>query len=109
MICEAVAEQDLSVRTVILEFLLFGKFCLLSPYLFFSLNGCYSFFLCDLIQSNLALFHAISCNHRSVKSLGCTIGAKTRPTKGGPLEKEVSDRRYIHFHRLCPGWIHQQH
>ena len=35
MICEAVAEQDLSVRTVILEFLLFGKFCLLSPYLFF--------------------------------------------------------------------------
>lgn len=66
-------------------------------------------FLCDLIQSNLALFHAMCCNHRSVRSLGCTIGAKARPTKGGPLEKEVSDRRYIHFHRLCPGWIHQQH
>ena len=34
MICEAEAEQDLSVRTVILEFLLFGSFWHLSPYLF---------------------------------------------------------------------------
>ena len=31
MICEAEAEQDLSVRTVILEFLLSGSFWHLSP------------------------------------------------------------------------------
>ena len=57
MICEAEAEQDLSVRTVILEFLLSGSFWHLSPYLFlfFSLNGCN---LCFYAISSGAIVHS---------------------------------------------------